>query len=305
MALARPGARRRRPQADEALRRGAQGGRAPSSSEDARRMPPYARGMGAAPGVPLHEGAPGESAEVAAAAEQAAAEEAASEPEAGAGAEEGEQVIEQTPEENAENAEATAAAEPVPAVANVTGTGPEEEVEAHGQTVRLQGVTRARFRNSFRTIDLATAPGEGCTGCRARGCVHVTGTLESTFNVTTRVTLPAVPRNLSECQRERVRDAINNVLAPHEQEHVAAFSGYTGTIMTPIDMTVCSNAVNSRIAAMHRSLERVRRAAAQAASDALDNPPFFFDVDLECEDETAAADPEHTTAGAGNPEETA
>lgn len=305
MPYARPRARRRRPQNEELTGHGALG-RSPSSAEEARRMPAYARGMGNAPGVPLRDGGAGESEEVETAAARAA-EEAEAAPETGATQEEeGKRRIEQGPvEAGAEGAEAKAADEPVPAVTNVSGTGPEEEVEAHARSVRLQGVTRARFSNSFRTVDLTTERGEGCSGCRAGNCVHVTGTLESTFNVATTVTLPAVPRNLSECQRQRVRDAIDNVLAPHEQQHVDAFNTYTGTVTTPIDMTVCSNAVNARIAALHRAIEGPRRAAAQAASDALDSPPFFFDVDLDCEEETAAADPEHTTAGAGNPEEMA
>ena len=264
-------------------------------------MPAYARGMGTAPGVPLRDAAGGGSREMEAAAAQSAAEEETVTEAGGGAAADAEREITQTPKKGDEGTAEEAEREPVPAVANVSEVGETEEVEAHARSLSLQGRTRARFSSSFRTLDLVTEPGEGCAGCRARNCVHVTGTLESTFNVTTSVRLPAVPRNLSECQRERVREAINNVLAPHEQEHVDAFNTYAGTTQTPIDMTVCSNAVNARIRAMHRAAERARRAAAQAASDALD--PFNFDVDLDCEEETAAVEPEHTTAGAGNPEE--
>ena len=307
MPYARPRARRRRPQTDEAGRHGAPGP-SPSGSEDARRIPAYARGMGNAPGVPLRDGESGESEEVKAAAARAASAEAA--PEVGAGPDEGERRVERKPEEaTPQDAEAGEERGPVPAVANVEGTGPEEqiEVEARGRRqtggVRLRGLTRARFSNSFRTLDITAEPGEGCRGCRGRGCVHVTGTLESTFNVATTVTQPRVPRGLSECQRVRVQEAIDDTLAPHEQEHVDAFNTYSGTVETPIDMNVCRGAVNARIAAMHRSLEAARRAAARAASEALD--PFSFDVDLDCDEETAAAEPEHTTAGAGSPEEMA
>lgn len=184
--------------------------------------------------------------------------------------------------------------EPVP---HVSETGESEQVEVYGQSLRLQGRTRARFGNSFRTVDVVTEPGEGCRGCRKSGCVHVTGTLESTYNVTTSVTLPTVAsqRRLTPCQRERVQDAIDNVLAPHEQEHVDAFNTYNGTTSTPFDMTICRTSFNARIRALHNADARARRAAAQALSDALD--PFFFDVDLDCE-ETAANEPEHTPAGA-------
>ena len=55
--------------------------------------------------------------------------------------------------------------------------------------------------------------------------IHVTGTLVSTYHATTHVTLPRASDfpGLTPCQRQRVQDAIDNVLAPHEQEHVEAF----------------------------------------------------------------------------------
>lgn len=283
-------ARRRRPSPEEARRPDTQLRRALSPA-DARRVPAYALGLGPAPSVPLREpegGGPG-----------------GAEPdgETDAGQERRIEQARGAPAAGGAAAEAEGGREPVSPVPNVTESGAVEEVEAHGQSLRLQGRTRARFSNSFRTVDVVTERGQGCAGCRGAGCVRVTGTLESTFTVATTVTLPPVPRNLSECQRERVRDAINNVLVPHEQEHVDAFNTYAGTVSTPFDMTVCSNAFNARIRAMHRAEERARRAAAQALSDALD--PFHFDVDLDCEEETAAAEPEHTTAGAGSPEENA
>jgi hypothetical protein len=185
---------------------------------------------------------------------------------------------------------------PIAPVAQVSETGETEQVEAYGRSLRLQGRTSARFSNSFRTVDVVTEPGEGCKGCRGTQCAHVTGAVESTFSVATRVTLPSAAsfRGLTPCQRARVRDAITNVLAPHEQEHVDAFNTYNGTISTPFDMTICRNTFDSRVRAIHVAEERARRTAAQALSDALD--PFFFDVDLDCE-ETAASEPEHTAPG--------
>ena len=47
-------------------------------------------------------------------------------------------------------------------------------------------------------------------------------------------------------------------------------------------MTVCRSALNGRIRDMFVAEENQRRAAAQAASDALD--PFHFDVDINCEE---------------------
>jgi hypothetical protein len=169
--------------------------------------------------------------------------------------------------------------EPVP---EVTGDGIETEVSAYG--LALRGRTDATFSNSFRTLNVHTSAATGCDNCADSECVHVTGTLESTFRVTTRVTLPSVSDfpDLTACQRQRVRDGSTNVLAPHEQEHVAAFRTYNGTVRTPFDLTICRADFDARIRDLHDSVESPRQSAAQAASDALD--PFEFEVDLDCED---------------------
>jgi hypothetical protein len=86
------------------------------------------------------------------------------------------------------------------------------------------------------------------------------------------------------CQQRRIRDAINNELAPHEQQHVAAFRTYNGTVDTPIAMTGCRSELEGQVAAqaeeIHRGVEGPRRSSAQAASDALD--PFVINPDLNC-----------------------
>ena len=149
-------------------------------------------------------------------------------------------------------------------------------------SVTLRGRTDAKFSSSFRTQNVRTT---AATGCECEGeCVHVTGTLVSTFRVATTVTLPSVSDlfDLTACQRQRVRDGINNVLRPHEQEHVTAFRTYNGTVSTPFDLTLCRSEFDGQIQALHDSVEAPRQAAAQAASDALD--PFEFEVDLDCED---------------------
>jgi hypothetical protein len=165
--------------------------------------------------------------------------------------------------------------EPLP---DVAGEGIEAEVSAY--SVTLQGRTDAKFSSSFRTQNVRTT---AATGCECAGeCVHVTGTLVSTFRVATTVTLPSVSDfpDLTACQRQRVRDGINNVLRPHEQQHVTAFRTYNGTVSTPFDLTLCRSEFDGQIQALHDSVEAPRQAAAQAASDALD--PFVFEVDLDC-----------------------
>lgn len=163
----------------------------------------------------------------------------------------------------------------------ITGEGRPKDVEVFGG-VSLQGRTNASFRSSFSTSGAQTTAGSDCSGCSGNDCVHVTGTLTSTFSMTTSVTLPPVPSGLSACATRRVRYAIQHCLAPHEQQHVAAFNTYRGTSSQPYDLTTCRSSLNSQLQALHDAVDGPRQAAAQAASDALD--PYQVDIDLDCED---------------------
>jgi hypothetical protein len=155
--------------------------------------------------------------------------------------------------------------------------------------LRLRGRTDATFDGgSFRTENTTVEPAHGCAGCPRTQCVHVTGTLVATYSVRTTVTLPRVSDfpGLTPCKQQRVQEAIDNILAPHEQHHVAAFETYNGTTQRAFDLTVCRNRFDSIIRQMFLTEERARRSAAQTASDALD--PFHFDVDLNCEEPQAS-----------------
>ena len=79
------------------------------------------------------------------------------------------------------------------------------------------------------------------------------------------------------------RLAIQNQLAPHEQDHVAAFGQYNGSSGQSLDLTTCRASFRSAVQKLVNAEEKQRRAAAQAASDALD--PFQIDVDLDCADD--------------------
>ncbi|HEX8723127.1 MAG TPA: hypothetical protein VF736_21090 [Pyrinomonadaceae bacterium] len=256
---------------------------AAASGDSARpqRVPPYARGLGT--GVALFEqreqAAPSASEDE----QQPAAAQEAPAPEGPAAGGE------------AEQAPAETAVTPFP---DVSGVGPEGYDTAHGNSVSLQGRTDADFSNStFRTEGVRTARGTGCANCEAGDCAHVRGTLVSTFAVSTTVTLPSVNDfpDLTPCQQRRVRDAITRVLAPHEQQHVAAFRTYNGTVRRPFDLTICRGDFDAAMQEMHDSAQAARQAAAQARSDALD--PFNFNVDLDCEDPPARA-PAPRRAGA-------
>jgi hypothetical protein len=171
-------------------------------------------------------------------------------------------------------------------LANVAGTGqPHRGQPGEAGSVRLRGRTDANFNGgAFSTVGVRTSRSTACDGC-SDTCRRATGTLVVRMRANPRVTLPRVSDfpNLTPCQVTRVRNAIRNVLAPHEQEHVAAFNQYNATVRRPFDLTVCSSTeFDSRIQEMFEAIEQPRRAAAQAASDVLD--PFYFDVDIDCQE---------------------
>ncbi|WP_143467525.1 hypothetical protein [Leptolyngbya ohadii] len=184
-----------------------------------------------------------------------------------------------SPEAVAQNSPSDGATEPLPAI---SGEGETYEMVAFANTLTLRGRTDASFSNSFTVQNGTTTHATGCENCPSDECVRVRGTLRSVFNVTTTVTLPQVSNypDLTPCQRQRVQAAITNVLAPHEQQHVAAFQTYRGTVLTPFNLTLCRADIDSTIQSMHDHIEQNRRSSAQSASDALD--PFNFDVDLDC-----------------------
>jgi hypothetical protein len=157
----------------------------------------------------------------------------------------------------------------------------------NGTPVQLRGRTDADYSNNrWSLVDESGRQGSGCEGCSGRQCVEYSATVRSTFQVATNVTLPNIAdySSYSACQQQRIRDAINNELAPHEQLHVAAFQTYNGSVDTPITITGCrdrlANLAQERAVATHLGVERPRRASAQAASDALD--PFVVNVDMNC-----------------------
>jgi hypothetical protein len=187
--------------------------------------------------------------------------------------------------------------EPV-SLAGANGRG--EPVSVHvyggGRSLSLRGRTDATYDGgAFATEDVSASRATGCT-CTGSPCVHVTGTLTARYSVSTTVTLPRASDypDLTECQRQRVQHAIDTVLAPHEQEHVAAFRTYDGSTSRRFDRTLCQAEFNGAIQRMFQAEERARRAAAQAASDALD--PFHFDVDLDCEEGASSAEEEEAEA---------
>lgn len=159
----------------------------------------------------------------------------------------------------------------------------------YGNTVSFRGTTDANFNGGVGTTrNLKRTASQDCENCAADDCWHYTGQLHINYSVSTTVTLPQVPEGLTDCQHRRVRDGIDNILAPHEQDHVNAFNRYNGSIVLPVNYTGCSAGFEEYVQQLHDTNATQRQAAAQAASDALD--PFHFTVDLDCEEDTAVPD---------------
>jgi hypothetical protein len=179
--------------------------------------------------------------------------------------------------------------EKFPSVSPVQGRGAPQLVTVSSNNLRLEGRTDAQFDGGrFWTENVRVRSGQGCRNCAESDCIHVTGRLVARYRVTTTVTLPNPDDfpDLTPCQQQRVQDAIDNVLVPHEQDHVRAFETYNGTTRRHFELTICRSEFESTIRSMFEEEERERRSAAQAASDSLD--PFHFDVDLSCEEEQEA-----------------
>ncbi len=149
-----------------------------------------------------------------------------------------------------------------------------------GTSLQLEGRTDATFDGgSFNVAGLKMKDSEECS-CTEDRCVTATGVLKAKYSVKTKVTLPSVSQypDLNSAQKRRLQNAITNVLAPHEQQHVRAFNKYKGTTSSPFNLTLCKSEFDGTIQSMFEAQEASRRQAAQAESDGLD--PFFFEFEL-------------------------
>ncbi|HVY71235.1 MAG TPA: DUF4157 domain-containing protein [Verrucomicrobiae bacterium] len=172
--------------------------------------------------------------------------------------------------------------EPVP-IANFATFGKPTTHTDFAKFVKFDGKTDAVFDGGVgQTQNLKGVPAKDCSGCSGDECVHVTGTLQVTYSVSTTVTLPDMPAGLTPCQEKIVGDAINNKIAPHEGQHVSAFNTYNGTVNLPINYTGCKSGLEKAVQAIHDTHAAAREAAARAKSAALD--PFVVSVNLDCVD---------------------
>ena len=122
-----------------------------------------------------------------------------------------------------------------------------------------------------------------CTECPDDDpCVRAVGTFTVTYHTEVTIRMPDVPDGLTECQQQRVRTFLRDVLGPHEREHARRFRTYNGTTTHPIDFTGCgTSALQEHLQEIHDNEEAKRHADAEALSAAID--PFNRPIDLDCE----------------------
>ena len=167
-----------------------------------------------------------------------------------------------------------------------------EKDETATITIDEVGVTNAVYNKpSFSTKDEVITPNPPPKDVKPEDDkVDVSAKAVCTFVASVAISLPSVPGNLTACQKKRVKDAIDNQLAPHEKQHEAAMKTYDGTYEEAFKLTqILRPTVNAALTAKAKEIadaqQAIREAAAKKASDALDSPPFVVNVDLNCEDE--------------------
>lgn len=110
--------------------------------------------------------------------------------------------------------------------------------------------------------------------------MHVVGTVNSTFEAAIAIKLPKVPRGLSECEAAAAESFIQTTLTEHEQDHERRLGTYRGTVETPVDFVACRSAVDAKLKALHRTLDKARQTAARSLSAKID--PFRVKVPSDC-----------------------
>ena len=155
--------------------------------------------------------------------------------------------------------------------------------ECTAGSVDLEALTNANYKKGKGTgVGEKTKKSSGCDLCDDDSCVSITGKLNVPYSVKTKINLPPVPSNLSPCQSERVRIAVNITLLSHEKEHVKAFKSFNGIASLPIKYHGCSSDYVAYQEDLAEQEFQRRQTNADAKSAILD--PFSVPVDLCCID---------------------
>ncbi|SDX51097.1 protein of unknown function [Hydrobacter penzbergensis] len=162
----------------------------------------------------------------------------------------------------------------------------------NGTSADVSAQTTANYdHGTFTTANATSTRATGCSDCGSAPCATMSGVMISVFHAHPVIAPPVMPPGLTPCQQLRVQHFINNVLMPHERQHVAAFNTYNGTVRTPFTVTAChtDQGLSDALLPLHNSIDASRIAAANALSDALD--PFNTTIDIDCQEPKAPASP--------------
>lgn len=177
---------------------------------------------------------------------------------------------------------------------STTGVGysvPPKVAYGHCAGAHVSGRTDANYdQGNYSVSGASVRRATGCTGCAPAQCVTVSGAIASVFQANPSVTLPSVPAgNWNDCERTAIQNFIDTTLSQHEQQHVAAFNTYNGTVNTPFTYTGCQDGWEAHVANIHEGINRQRAAAANALSNALDaNGANNFTITCNCPDPAPA-----------------
>ena len=117
--------------------------------------------------------------------------------------------------------------------------GPTSAV-AFGGGPNLHGRADAVFDGGKKKIsNVKTTRATGCDCATSQLCMKATGTLEITYKVTVKITMPPMPKGLSKCKQDRVTAFFKNVLGPHEQKHKDGYETYSGTTKHSVEGLGC------------------------------------------------------------------
>ena len=143
----------------------------------------------------------------------------------------------------------------------------------------LHGKTVGTFDGGKKSIEkLKISPATGCDCSGKQKCMLATATLAVKYHVNVTITMPPMPKGLSECEQKVVRAFMNNVLLRHEKEHKRLMETYNTTTRRPIQALGCGrseakDALKIEAATLHADEAAAREKEARDKSDAID--PFF------------------------------
>lgn len=164
-------------------------------------------------------------------------------------------------------------------VAAYAGNGKTGSITLHGETVpNFDGGTT-------KVLDAKVARAKGCDCPAEDPCLRGTGTLQVTYTVDVTISMPPMPDGLNQCQQRRVREFLQNVLGPHEQEHAKRLRTYNGVTKRKFDVTGCGRTaldteVQAKLQQLHDDEANDRADKADKLSQAID--PFNKKIDLNC-----------------------